>query len=118
MPQGMGVQVPPRALRTRLRVESMAAGDSACDMGSPVRLYTAIVEKSEALKELVAVIRQAIKAHGFYLLMDDRLEHICGDNYTKDTSSNRDLIAAFSEKHHFSWHMTEGRPMFTAGSVK
>jgi hypothetical protein len=96
----------------------MAAGDSACDMGSPVRLYTAIVEKSEALKELVAVIRQAIKARGFYLLMDDHLKYICGANYTKDTSSNRDLIAAFSEEHQFSWHMTEGRPMFTAGSVK
>jgi hypothetical protein len=50
--------------------------------------------------------------------MDDRLKHICGDNYAKDTSSNRDLIAAFSEKHQFSWHMTEGRPMFTPGSVK
>jgi hypothetical protein len=87
-------------------------------MGSSIRLYMTIVEKSEALKELVAVIRQSIRAHGFYLLMDDRLEHICGDNYTKDTSSNRDLIAAFSEKHHFSWHMTEGRPMFTSGSVK
>jgi hypothetical protein len=87
-------------------------------MGSPVRLYTAIVEKSEALKELVAVIRQAIKARGFYLLTDDRLKHICGDNHTKDTSSNRDLIAAFSEKHQFSWHMMEGRPIFTSGSVK
>jgi hypothetical protein len=87
-------------------------------LDSPVRLYTAIVEKSEALKQFVAVIRQAIKAQGSYLLMDDRLRHICGDNYSDDTSTNRDLIAAFSEKHQFCWHMTEGKPMFTSGSAK
>jgi hypothetical protein len=92
--------------------------DSACNIRSRARLYTTIIEKSEALNTLVAVIHHAIKARGSYLLMDDRLKHICGDNYAEDTSSNRDLIAAFAEKHQLSWHMNEGLLMFTPGSVK
>src|SRR5436190_23842129 len=68
----------------------------------------AIIEKSEALNQLVAVIHNAIRARGFYLFMDDRLKHICGDDYTEDTSLHRDLIAKFAEKHHLCWRMTNG----------
>jgi hypothetical protein len=75
-------------------------------------------ETSTTLEELVNVIHPAIAARGFYILMDERLKHICGDGYAEDTSSNRDLIAAFAKKHQLAWRRTEGMVIFMPSPPK
>jgi hypothetical protein len=70
-------------------------------------------EASDALDDLAHVIHLSIKARGLYVLMDQRLKHICGDGYADDTSANRDAIAEFARKNDLAWRRTEGMVVFT-----
>ena len=54
------------------------------------------------LNQLVRVIRRGIDGHGFYILMDDRLQLIAGDDCTfENTDEHRDAIRDFADAHHW-----------------
>jgi hypothetical protein len=50
--------------------------------------------------------------------MEDRMKHICGEDYAEDRPVNRDLIVRFAEKHQLAWRITNGVLMFMQWPMK
>jgi hypothetical protein len=63
--------------------------------------------------DLVDAISDGITRRGFYLLTDDRLSLICGDDYApNDLTSKRDNLNDFAKKHGWSATVHGGSVMF------
>ena len=68
------------------------------------RGYTGGVAEHPRIGELVAVIEEGIACRGFYVLMNDRLDWICGKGCSQDfdDSKNARRIKAFAARHKWS----------------
>ena len=72
---------------------------------------------SDDLKSLLEMIHHCFQRRGFYLLMDDRLKLICGDDYSgENTVSKTNAVAAFAEEHGFCGLIIDGIATFTPRS--
>ena len=68
------------------------------------RGYTRGVAEHPRIRELVAAIEEGIAFRGFYVLMNDRLDWICGEGCSEDfdDSKNARRIKAFAARHKWS----------------
>jgi hypothetical protein len=68
------------------------------------RRYTGVVADHPRIGELVAVIEEGIACRGFYVLMNDRLDWICGKGCSEDFDDSKNVrrIKAFAARHKWS----------------
>lgn len=80
----------------------------------PTPHAVSVSQKANALNALIDTIRRGIADRGFFLLMDDRIKLICGDdcNETTDLLPHFAVVSAFSERHKWRSQIHENTVTF------